>query len=383
MALVKKKKKTGSVAYAIFLTLWITFLALVIIYVLKALGRFEGYWEAAEITPVIDDYMDTATAGLVSRGLAEEVRQLDHPFQTEEQCLEYVQKGFVDDIKYRRSFNYQGESKAVYDVYCGQKLIGHVTLAQDTTLPDDLPIIQKYVKEFNLYPWEVVEANFEFDVEEFTNSIRVTAPADYTVLINDIPVSKDYIVEEGIHFDLLEDYYESFPDLPTKVVYEVDGLFGSVELSYLDAHGNPATIDPNKDDSQFVETVTGARFDRLFEFAWEFSHRYLEFSAGTGELNWAYDRLNGYVKRGSELDERLKQMMEGYAGWQHNKRFRFENCNMTSVLPLGGGVYVLEVTAKANCIQPVGTVVVERNLRIYVRYQDEKDDVLAFSCEDF
>jgi hypothetical protein len=384
MAVVKrKKKKIGTVGYVVFLLIWILLLAYATYYVLQALGRFEEYYEAAEINPVIEAFMEEHKDSLVNQGLADKIRTIEHPFQTEEECLQYVQEGFKDELHYVRTSGAQSDYQAVYSILCGEKEIGKVTLEQTPFVPDDIEIIQKYVKEWNLYPWKVVDDNFEFDIEQLSHAIRVTVPEEYTVLINGHPLTEEFIVERGIHYDMLEEYYKIAPELPTKCTYEVNGLFGNVELSYQDEMDQNTEYDPEQDDSQFLQPVSGQMYDRMYTFAYQFSSRYLEFSAGTTDMQWLYDQLYGYIQKGSELDERLQKAMEGYAGWQHSSRFRFETATLHNVTPLPGDIYVLDVTASANCIQPIGNVRVERSFHIYVKYFTEDDDILAFSVEDY
>ena len=230
-----------------------------------------------------------------------------------------------------------------------------------------------------LYPWHVESEKFFFD--GLYTSYETTVPADFTVLLNGHPLSEDYITETGIHYNVLEEYYGDFEGLPTKVTYHVDNIFGHVDATYLDKEGNVTTIDPEKDDSQFIEPVSGEVFDRMYEFAYTFASRYLEFSAGTTDMKWLYDRLVPYIQKGSELDDRLIRAMDSYIGWQHNEKFRFGSATLNGVTPLGNGYYMLDVTANASAWQPRGTVYVERSMKILVRNQN--DDVRAHSVEDY
>ena len=376
----KRKKKTGALAYALFLTLWIAILALLAWSGLKLVWRYAEYYEKAEIGPVMDQYMETLEQDMWDHGIADTIANMPHEYQTDEECAQVVKKILTDDIRYSRNAGKQSEGIAVYDLLCGNSKFGRVTLEQEMVLPEgENGILLKRIEQDRLYPWHV--SGEEFFFEGLYTSYEITVPSEYTVLLNGHQLTEEQIVETGIPYDVLADYYDEYADLPTKVTYKADNIFGSVDVQLLDGNGNETQIDPDRDDSQFIETPSQETIDRLYEFAYAFSSRYLEFSAGTGEMQYLYDQLVPYIEPGSELESRMQGTVEGYAGWQHNQRYRFGNCTLNKVTPLAGGYYIVEVSANASCVQPIGTVTVERDLRILCRYLE--DDVRAFSVEDY
>lgn len=376
----KRKKKTGALVYALFLTLWIAVLALLAWSALKLVWRYAEYYEKAEIGPVMDRYMETLEQDMWDHGIADTIANMPHEFQTDEECAQVVKKILTDDIRYSRNAGKQSEGLAVYDLLCGNSKFGRVTLTQEEVLPEDASgILLKRIEQDRLYPWHVESEEFFF--EGLYTSYQITVPEEYTVLLNGHELTEENIIETDIPYDVLAAYYDEYADLPTKVTYKADNIFGSVDVQLLDGNGNETQIDPDRDDSQFIETPSQETIDRLYEFAYAFSSRYLEFSAGTGDMQYLYDQLVPYIEPGSELESRMRGTIEGYAGWQHNQHFRFGTCTLNNVTPLAGGYYVVEVSANASCVQPIGTVTVERDLRILCRYLE--DDVRAFSVEDY
>ncbi|MBR5095399.1 MAG: hypothetical protein IK095_09900 [Oscillospiraceae bacterium] len=376
----KRKKKTGAVAYALFLVVWIAVLAFLAYSGLKVAWRYAELYEAAEVGPVMDEYMSTLEQDMWDHGIADTIASMPHEYQTDEECAQVVKKILTDDIRYSRNAGRQTEGVAVYDLLCGNSKFGRVTLVQDEIVPEDEnEFLQKRVREDRLYPWHVQEEEFFF--EGLYTSYQITVPEEFTVLLNGHELTEENIIESGIPYDVLAPYYNDYADLPTKVTYKADNIFGSVDVQLLDGEGQATTIDTERDDSQFIKPASQETIDRLYEFAYAFSSRYLEFSAGTTDMQWLYDRLVPYIEADSELNDRLLKAMEGYAGWQHNSRFRFGDCTLNSVTPLAGGFYVVELSANASCLQPVGTVSVERDLRVLCRVVD--DDVRAYSVEDY
>ena len=105
------------------------------------------------------------------------------------------------------------------------------------------------------------------------------------MLLNGHALTEANIVERGIPYDVLTEYYDEFEGLPTKVKYHADKIFGQVQYQLLDRSGQPVEIDPDRDDSQFIEPVSEELYQRFDTFSAEFPERYLEFTSGTGDMS--------------------------------------------------------------------------------------------------
>jgi hypothetical protein len=249
--------------------------------------------------------------------------------------------------------------------------------------PDENPLDNLVIEKMSAYPWEVEEDSVQFFLDGLYTSFDITVPENYTVLVNGHPLTMDNVVESGIHYNVLEEYYEEFEGLPTKTRYHVEQIFGHVDYQLLDANGNPTEIDPEQDDSQFIEPVSQELFDRFDGFNTQFTKRYLEFCAGTGDMWYEYNILQHFVLKDSDLSSRLYRMIDSYLGWQHNYNYNFNGSTLNSVTPLGNGIYVLDVSADAGSQMPAGYVKVHRDMKIYVKYFADKDEAFAFSVIDY
>ncbi len=382
----RKKKNKGAIRYAISLALWILILAGLCIYGWKTVMRFGDYWEMSQVSNTMDDYLDRLRVEMWQdgeNGVLKSISSMPHPFQTDEECVAFLQQVLSEEIRYLPSVNAPGDDGKTYDLVSGRSKFGKVHVSQIVSEPDENFILNWMIEKYSLYPWQVDEGSVEFYLDGLYTSFEITIPDSYTLILNGHTVSSDYIIESGIHYNTLENYYEEFEGLPTKVTYHVDQIFGTVDYQLLDASGNPTEIDPDRDDSQFIQPVSAELYDRFYEFSHSFAYRYLEFSSGTDDMHILYGRLKPYVQKGSDLEDRLVRTVDSYIGWQHNKNFRFYDATLNSVTALGNGIYVLDVSASGSAEQPSGFVKVDRNMLIYIRYNAEKDDAVAFSVEDY
>lgn len=385
MAKVKKKRsRLGAILYAIFLLLWAGALCYGIYYLWQSVWVFGGYWEAAQISPKVDAYMETFSRTMWEdgeNGILQTISEMEHPFQSDEDCVAVLKEIMTEEVRCLPSVSDTTGSTRNYNLTSGRSKFGELTVRQHPFVPEENSLVNWAIENWDLYPWEVEGVRFYLD--GLYSSVDVTVPSNYRVLLNGYALSDDYIVERGIHYNVLEEYYESFEGLPTKVKYHAEKIFGHVDVRILDAKGNPFEIDPEKDDSQFIEPVSEqlvARFDR---FNQKFTKLYLEFCSGAGQMWYEYAQMKAFIVKDSDLDVRLQRMIESYLGWTHNTNFNFNGCTLNGVSTLGGTIYVLDVSADAGSQMPSGYKQVHRDMRIYVRYYADRDQVYAFSVEDY
>ncbi len=341
--MAKRKKNThGAGVYATFLTAYILVLAAVILFGLNRLWEYAKTLDPVEPESIMDVYIEQLKSNVFEQGIAQTVAAMPHEFQTNEECVQIVQDMLEGDWSYRRRPGSTNESGCVeYDLICGKNLVGKAVVVRDESKRGTVPD--------NQIPW-IVQSN-EFYVTGLYTSLKVTVPQSYTVRINNIPVGEEYIVERGIHYDVLEPYYSQYSELPTKVTYEVKNLFGVQEAVIYDEEGNLFVYDETKDDIQYIRQPEPETWARLESFAIAFSDAYKHFSAGTGDPASAIARLKPYLIDGSELEQRLWMAMDGY-GWAHTKYYEFNGATLNSAISVGSDLYILDVTTETTVVYP-------------------------------
>lgn len=367
----KKTRKTGSFIYGLSLTIYIVALGFAAFWGLGKLWTFAEEYEGARSEPVIEAYISTLRDKLWDQRMEETVAAMPHEFQSNEECAQVIQELLSDEISYSRAAGGTDGKSEVYNLLCGKNLFGKVTLVQDESKADQL----EFGEDYGLFPWRVAKEEFYFD--GLYTSTSITVPESYSVQLNGHTLGEEYITERDIHYDVLEDYYREYPDLPKKVSYRAENIIGHLEFTVFDENGEEFVIDSEKDDSQYIRPLDEDTQARLNNFAREFSDRFLAFGAAVTSESELYEAMKGYIVPNGDLDQRLKASIEGAGGFRHNTGYTFEDAIVNNIVSLGGGYYIINVNAIATAIQPQGVVDINREMDVTVI--DRNGDIRAVS----
>ena len=392
MAKTKKKRKSGAgtAIYVVILTLWILFLAAVCLYILSQIWAYASVYDETQVEPVINSYMNNLRENLWDDSIAETVEAMPHPFQSSEEVRQLVREILMtDEISCSQKAGAVRNDSITYHLLCGENAFGEVTLVADTSknLVENVSLPSALVGALakmgvsiqpELYPWKVAEESFDFS--GLYSSVTVTAPENYSVSLNGVPLGEEYIVERDIHFDNLEPYYYRYDNLPTKVKYSCDHIMGHLEPEIFDEAGNKITVDPERDDSQFMTEVDDdATMERIRTHINGFSDAYLHLSASTGDPNGPYNELLNYIEAGSEMDKTLRQIFL-IGDWSHNSYYQYKGSEVISAYSISGNFYLVDYYARATVNQPAGPVELERHFRSIV--DDTGDHMITATIDD-
>lgn len=342
-----RKVNRGSKIYAICLTAYILLLAALIMFGLSKVWEYAVEYEQSRPENVMDEYVAKLSESLWDESIEQTIASMPHEMQSDEDCARIVKEMLSKSISYARAGSADSLTQ-VYNLRCNGSQFGKVTLKEDESKAGEV--------KYGLLPWLVYKE--EFDFTGLYSSIEITVPASFTVQLNGNTLGKEYIVTDGIRFDVLEGYYEAYPNLPTKVTYRFDNIIGELQPTVLDESGNEFTIDPNKDDSQFIKGVDEERLARFQDFAGRFIERYEKYISGIykTELEYGYQKMLPYIKSDSDIASRLKMMQDGLQ-WAHNSYLNINSVVLNGAIGLGENTYILDVTYDFN----VGTTRGEEN----------------------
>lgn len=337
-----KDKKTGSVLYWLFLFLYTAALLVVAFFGLKILWDFAIVFEDSGSEKVIEAYTENLQKNFLDEGVLNTLAQMPHEYQTDEEVSEYVKQMFSGPIEYYDAGTDSGSDTKTYMLVCDNKCFGTVTLVKDTTKEARYSVYgYELPLPWDLRPWIVSDE--EFDFNGLYSSIQVTVPSTYTVLLNGKALTLDYIVERDIKFDSLKNYYEDVPNLPTKVKYEYDNIIGNIEPVIQNESGEVIVIDPEKDDSQFIEPCGGDQLTRLDAFCSKFTYEYLRYISGINK-GAGYGNLAPYLQSGSKLEKYMQDNQDGLS-WAHTSSFNLDSYSLQGAINLGAGYYVCSIVA--------------------------------------
>ena len=206
--MMEKKKKSG-LCYFLFLLVYILIVLGVISFFLTKVWGFAEEYEASRPVHTMDAYVEDLNKNLWNDQVAQAIADMPHEFQSDEECAQVVKNMLSAGITYVRAASSGSANTINYALRCGDKVIGKVSLAEDSSKADQV--------EYGMLPWIV--SSEEFDFTGLYSSVEVTVPKSYTVKLNGNVLGSEYIIEDNIQFDLLKDYYSAYPKLPVMVTY--------------------------------------------------------------------------------------------------------------------------------------------------------------------
>lgn len=392
MAKTKNKRRSGAgtAIYVVVLTLWVLALAAVCLYILSQVWAYASVYDETQVEPVIESYVANLRENLWDDSIAETVEAMPHPVQSNEEVRQLVREILMtDEISYAEKTGAVQSDSITYYLLCGENAFGEVTVVQDTSrnLVENVnlpPVVIGALAKMGvaiipeLHPWKVAGESFDFS--GLYSSVTVTVPEDYRVTLNGVTLGEEYITERDIHFDNLETYYYRYDNLPTKVTYHFDNIMGHMDPVITNQAGTEITIDPDRDDSQFMTEVTDpAILEKIRAHINSFSDAYLHLSASTGDPAGPYNEVLNYIEPGSEMDNSLKQIFL-IGDWSHNSYYQYKGSEVDTVYLIGSGFYLVEYYARATVNQPAGPVDLERHLRSIL--DDTGDHMITGTIDD-
>lgn len=331
-----EKKKKSVLGYFLALLIYVLVALAAIAFLMVWLWGFAEEYEDSRPTGTMNAYVQDLNENLWSDRIAQTITEMPHEFQSDEECAQVVREMLNQGISYARTASGGSADQVNYSLLCGSKVIGKVTLMEDSSKADQV--------RHGMLPW-IVTAE-EFDFSGLYSSVEVTVPDNYTVTLNGVELGEEYIVGEPIPFSLLEDYYGSYDQLPVMVTYRADHLFGQMEPVVHDSNGNVFQLDQTRGEEQFLNNCSGEEMERLTDFTERFAERYQYYMAAVGDdpATVYADRLSGYILKGSDLEFRMKAAQDGLF-YAHSNNMRVNETTLNSAVSFGGGVYLCDFSS--------------------------------------
>ena len=343
------KRKRSKLIYWVCLLAYTVALAAICLLALKAVWSFAEQYQASMPEPVVEKYIARLNSDLFDAGVADTIAAMPHEVQTDEECQQAVRDILNGEITYARTATTEADTNA-YAICCNDSTFGTVYLKRDETKDRNFKVYGKEISlPYDLRPWVV--SREEFDFTGLYTSVQVTIPESYSVQLNGHTLGKEYIIESGIHYDVLESYYSINPNLPTKVTYRFDDVIGYLEPVIYDENDNEFTVDPEQDDSQYIKPCDDATVERLNSFCTKFVEEYTKYTSGIygTASSGGYQNVAQYLVSGGDLDKRLLETLDGYS-WAHTNSYSLDSYTFNNAINIGEGYYVCDVTTETTSV---------------------------------
>lgn len=330
-----RRRKIGTAIYWLFLLILMAALSFAALVGLKIVWDYAEEYENAVETRAIDAYIEEFRRTGWTPGLNDAIAAMPHEVQTDEECAEKVKEILLTgDIEYGYRESYNFGKTVTYRLRGGyNKAFGVITMEQDESVIDKL-------KFKNLIPWKIVKEDFVLD--SLYSYAEATAPADCSVYLNDVKLGSEYIVEDGIPFDVLRSFEPYLTEKPTKVRYLFEHCFGELTPVIKNAAGDVITVDENADDMQFLKRCDSGTEATLSGYCTRFAASYTSYFAGYN-YNASLGELAQFVDKGSDLDYTFEQMLDGR---QYIKiaSYKQDPAVFSAAYDMGNGQYLCDVS---------------------------------------
>ncbi len=334
----KQKKK---LPYSLKLTVILSVYAAV--FVCVGYFGFSWFWdyiqayENSRPAVVIEAYVeqfDPQDAVISSQTM---ISDIDHNIQNKEQCVEAVKNAVSGGISYARNLKECTDTTTVYMLLSNGKTVGKATL------------IAQEADEFGFTPWTLGDVTFDFSflIGEGTS---VTVPSDYTVYVNGVQLSQDYITETNIYYEFLEEYYDRYA-LPYMVTYSVEPILGDLEVTVADPHGNPVTPEAWADPVAFLSTATDTQLAEIKSFSRKFIVAYVNYTTNSGgaDRHENYATILPYLVPNTPLRDRIDKALDGLS-WVSPRQAEVHSVNIDQCIPTQDGYMLCTVTYRFSAI---------------------------------
>lgn len=356
MAKAVKKKSFGWFLLGMFLYA-VVFLGLVA----WGLSHFWDYiaaYEQSRPETTMNSYMEQVDYEyLFSKSTASTI-EIDWNLQNAKVYRDHVMESLTGQISYAKKLTECTDFRTVYMLLCGSRTVGKVTL---TPLAAD---------EYGFTPWVIEEESFDFSyLMADTSKITITVPHDFSVYVNEISLSSNYVVGSST-YKQLEEFYDSGLTLPYMVTYEAGPFLGETNVTVTDSVGNPVTIDATTDLSAFLNNCTQEDNAKLQNFVEEFLPKYVNFTSNAGaNPQRNYTRLIAYMVPDSDLADRMYEAISGLK-WISDRKSKISSITVNHCIDVGLQRYLCDVTYAVDTTDFSGAVQAVANLKLIVLETD-------------
>lgn len=342
----------GMVVYAV-LFLGVTYFGL------DFLWDYMEAYEASRPNNTISAYMDELTEEhIVDLSVNAVLSQIDSGLQSEEECREYMRNALSAGVTHAKKTKECTDTRQVFVLRTGSTVIGEFSIAANE--PD----------EYGFSTWDLESESFDLTYLVGTDTVSMTVPDSCAVWVNGHQLGSEYIIEEGIQYEAIAEYYEEY-DLPCQVTYQAGPFLGEMEISATDAEGNAVTFDENTDYSVYYLNCTEEEAADLDAFTAEFVKRYVAFTGSNDDNRHArYYKLIEYIVEDSDMASRLKNALDGL---QYGQSRRDDIASLVTHLQLRveEGKYICDITYEVDTTGKKGVIRTTTNAKLCIVETDD------------
>lgn len=309
-------------------------------------------YEQSRPVNAIKAYVDSVTPEDLTAGSASLLDTLDTHLQSREESCRLIQESAEQAFSYAKKSAESTEERQVYVLRSGRQVIGQFAITSGE--PD----------RFGFRIWKVTEEAFDFS-HLLGESVSVTVPSDFTVLVNGAALDESYITNKDIPYTKLEEFYGNYP-LPSLVTYSADSYLGQATLEVLDRSGNPIEITGDTDYNLLLPECSDKEKEAIDEIIGLFLEHYIAFTgSSSGTAGGNYNRLIRYLVPEGELAKRLYTAISGLY-FAQSLRDTIQETTVNQYASLGNGRYYCDISYVVETVGRRGPVQQSYNMKVII-----------------
>lgn len=348
-----KKTKRFKYGFLLGMVIYAVVFLVAIFFGLRYFWDFIAAFEESRPLNTINAYMDQLTVDHICDSQTELLKLSEDNLVSEETCRQLMRDALKDEITYAKKSSESTDTKTVYVLRSGSRIIGSVTMTATE------------IDQYNFARWKISEEHFDLSFILAEKSYTVTVPEEFQVYVNGVLLDESYITESDIQYTAVERLYKDY-DLPTMVTYQASVPLGECEGVVKDSEGNEIIIDENTDYNAFLENCTDTEETELKTFTEAFIERYVIFTGNANDnAKGNYSALMEYVVADSDLAGRMKMALDGLS-YAQSKGDKIVSITINRMISIGDGRYICDVTYEVDTTGRNGVVRTTNNLQIIV-----------------
>ena len=272
-------------------------------------------------------YVEDLQDGAAQEQIAAFVQTLDHRVQPEAESIRLLDE-IVRNIHSAKKVSECTDTRLVYVLKTDDAVLGEVVLTPTER------------QRLGFTTWEV--SGEELDFEPLCQETERTVPAKYQVLCNGFPLDENDIVDDQVHYEMLEEFYDSYR-LPCMVTYRSGKTIGPVDVEILDASGNPVS-ESDLTEAFFSDNCSEAEKAAISEFVNDYVDRYVTYLSGANDMHtYNLYAVLALTVRDSDLYSRLYQALGGQ-GFSSSHGDFIRSITLNRCMKLGKNTFACDVT---------------------------------------
>lgn len=349
------KRKQKGMGFALFMIAYALAALIVTALGVKWFWGYMAAYERSRPQAPVEAYMNSVTPAYIARYTEGFLEQVDQNIQSREEVRAILDEIIQGKITYARNIAESTDTEHVYVIRSGQQIIGSMKTA--ATEAD----------KYGFTPWILEEGKLDLSFLMGTETITVTAPEGFRVLVNGVALDERYIVsQETVEYPLFDELYGKY-DVPVLTIntYEAGPfLKEAYQAEVFDLQGKPFVYDDSFDPDSLVDLTDEAQVKALQDYTEEFLDIYVIFAGCANDNRFAnYNRVIKYIVPGSTLAQRMQKALDGMQ-FAQSLGDEIDHIDFHHFAQVSEDSFLVDVTYYVNTIGREGVVQTTNNAKL-------------------